>query len=68
MNDNIVMTLAIFTLGAGVLFALWSFTRAKKAQYHHEGAAAEGRNPMQSDEPVPPEKGKDPPTPMPPPD
>jgi hypothetical protein len=68
MNISIVMILAFFTLGSVLLYAVWSFTRAKKAQDNHEGAAAEGRNPMQSNEPVPPEKGKDPPTPMPPPD
>lgn len=68
MNGNIVMLLAIFTLGAVLLWGILSFLRAKKAQDHHEGAAAEGRNPMQSSEPVPPEKGRNPPTPVPPPD
>ena len=68
MNGSIVMTLAIFTLGAVLLWGIVSFFRAKKAQDHHEGAAAEGRNPMQSSEPVPPEKGRNPPTPAPPPD
>lgn len=68
MNGNIVMLLAIFTLGAVLLWGILSFLRAKKAQDHHEGAAAEGRNPMQSSEPVPPEKGRNPPTPAPPPD
>lgn len=68
MNGNIVMLLAIFTLGAVLLWGILSFLRAKKAQDHHEGAAAEGRNPMRSSEPVPPEKGRNPPTPVPPPD
>jgi hypothetical protein len=67
MNSDIVMFLALFTLGAGLLWGVWSYTRAKKAQDNHEGAAAEGRDPMHSREPVPPEKGQDPPTPMPPP-
>jgi hypothetical protein len=43
MNSNLIMILAIFTLGAGLIFGLWSFTRAKKAQDHHEDAAAAQR-------------------------
>lgn len=63
---DIVMILALFTLGTVLVFGIVSYLRAKKAQDHHEGAAAEGHEPMRSNEPVPPEKGKDPPTPMPP--
>lgn len=66
MNINIVMTLAFITLAAALLYGVWSYVRAKRAKDHHEGSAAEGRDPMHSRESVPPEQGKAPPTPMPP--
>lgn len=64
MDFNIVMLLAFFTLGAGILIGFISLSRAKKAQDSHEGAAAEGRNPFRSTEPVPPEMGQNPPAPI----
>lgn len=38
-----VMFLALFTLGAGLVIGIISFTRAKRAQDHHEGAAVAER-------------------------
>ncbi|HSJ79229.1 MAG TPA: hypothetical protein VK913_10900 [Erythrobacter sp.] len=43
MNSNLIMILAVFTLGAGLLYGLWSFTRAKKAQDNHEDASVAQR-------------------------
>jgi hypothetical protein len=38
-----VMFLALFTLGAGLVIGIISFTRAKRAQDHHKGAAVAER-------------------------
>lgn len=38
-----VMFLALFTLGAGLVIGIISFTRAKKAQDHHQDAAVADR-------------------------
>ena len=40
---DIVMVLALFTIGAVLVFAIVSRMRAKKAQDHHEGAAVADR-------------------------
>lgn len=40
---DIVMVLALFTIGSVLVFAIVSRTRAKKAQDHHEGAAVADR-------------------------
>jgi hypothetical protein len=38
-----IMFLALFTLGAGLVIGIISFTRAKQAQDHHEDAAVAQR-------------------------
>lgn len=38
-----VMFLALFTLGAGLVIGIISYTRAKKAEAHHEDAAVAQR-------------------------
>ena len=47
MNMNFqfdaVMFLALFTLGAGLVIGIVSYTRAKKAKDHHENAAVAER-------------------------
>ena len=75
MNFNfdwdIVMILALFTIGSVLVIGLVSRMRAKKAQDHHEGAAVERRQRKQHNVPhqkIPPEKMNNPPTPRPPPD
>jgi len=42
-NFDIVMILALFTIGAVLVFAIFSGLRAKKAQDHHEDAAVAER-------------------------
>lgn len=42
-NFDIVMILALFTIGAVLVFAISSGMRAKKAQNHHEDAAVADR-------------------------
>ncbi|MGY6551172.1 MAG: hypothetical protein ACXIT4_04660 [Erythrobacter sp.] len=54
MNNDLIMTLAIFTLSAALFLGIWSYTRAKRAKDNNEGAAAEGRNPMKSRKQAPP--------------
>ncbi|KPQ22496.1 MAG: hypothetical protein HLUCCX21_06165 [Porphyrobacter sp. HL-46] len=62
MDFDIVMLLALFTIGAVLVFGVWSLTRAKKAQDRGEGTAAEGRNPFHSEK-TGPEHRKNPPMP-----
>ncbi len=48
-----VMLLALFTLGSALVIGIVSFTRAKKAKDHHEGAAvAERQRHEDADAPV----------------
>lgn len=73
MNSNLIMILAVFTLGAGLLWGIMSWLRAKKAQDHHEGAAVaerqrtEGNVSPSDEEPASrtwsKERGANPPTP-----
>jgi hypothetical protein len=43
MDKDIVMTLALFTIGAVLVIGLVSLLRAKKARDHHDGAAVAER-------------------------
>lgn len=74
MDMDIVMTLAMFTIGAALVIGVFSYFQARKAQKNHEGAAAEeGAVRREQDKPVPlgeewsEERANNPPTsPMPP--
>lgn len=81
MNTDIVMILAVFTLGAGLLWGIISWLRAKQARDHHEDAAVAQRQRTEEREGVmeEPDAGRswseergrnpttpEPPTPMPP--
>lgn len=44
---DIVMLLALFTIGSVLVFGIVSRTRAKRAQDHHEGAAVADRQRME---------------------
>ncbi len=50
-----VMVLSLFTLGAGLVIGIISFTRAKKAQDHHEDAAVADR--QRHEDPTAPVEG-----------
>jgi hypothetical protein len=50
-----VMALALFTLGAGLVIGIISFTRAKQAQDHHEDAAVADR--QRHEDPAAPVEG-----------
>lgn len=43
MNADLIMILAVFTLGAGLLWGILSWLRAKQAKQHHEDAAVAER-------------------------
>lgn len=77
---DIVMVLAVFTLGAVLLWGILSWLRAKQAKDHHKDAAVAKRQ-RDEDAETPPgtftevdesgrnwtkERGANPPTPMPP--
>jgi type VI protein secretion system component VasK len=77
---DIVMVLAVFTIGAALVWGIMSWRRAKAAQDHHEDAAVAERQRLEDGE-TPPgtfaevdesgrnwskERGSNPPTPMPP--
>jgi hypothetical protein len=51
---DIVMILAVFTLGGGLLWGITSYMRAKKAEDHHEGAAVADRQAQEGPD-APPE-------------
>lgn len=51
-NFDIVGALAFFTIGAVLVFGIFSLTRAKKAQDHHEDAAVAQR--QREDDGAPP--------------
>lgn len=46
-NFDIVGALALFTIGAVLMFGIVSWLRAKKAKDHHEGAAVADRQRME---------------------
>lgn len=50
-----VMALALFTLGAGLVIGIISFTRAKQAKDHHEDAAVADR--QRHEDPAVPDEG-----------
>lgn len=43
MNANLIMILAVFTLGAALLWGILSWLRAKQARDHHKDAAVAER-------------------------
>lgn len=55
MNTDLIMILAIFTLGAGLLWGVLSWLRAKSAQDHHEDAAVAQR--QRTEDPEAPAEG-----------
>lgn len=79
-DSDIVMVLAVFTIGTALLWGILSYLRAKQAKDHHEDAAVAERQ-RREDAVTPPgtaaevddsgrnwtkERGANPPTPMPP--
>lgn len=77
---DIIMILAVFTIGAALLWGILSYLRAKQAKDHHEDAAAAGRQRREDAKAThgsfaevdesgrnwTKERGANPPTPMPP--
>jgi len=65
-NFDIVGALAFFTIGAVLVFGIISWTRAKKAKDHHEGAAVADRQRMDDGLAVRDQRSTDPDSTLPP--